>query len=116
VGVGEDKGVPQSTVSRTVKEVARKICQHSKDWIQFPSNRHEIEQAKSDWQTTFNFPCCVGALDCTHVEIMKPVLHGEEYVNRKNRHSIKVQATCNSYEMFTSVRKRDETAHLLYAV
>jgi hypothetical protein len=29
VGVGEDKGVPQSTVSRTVREVARKICQHS---------------------------------------------------------------------------------------
>lgn len=103
VGVGEDKGIHQSTVSRTVTEVVEQIVAKSAEWIQFPINRREIEEAKRVWQQKYNFPCAVGALDCTHIAIMKPSIQGDEYINRKNIATLNVQATCNSTECFTSV-------------
>ncbi|CAH2011546.1 unnamed protein product [Acanthoscelides obtectus] len=45
----------------------------------------------------------IGAIDCTHIPILNPFIHADEYVNRKNFASINVQATCNSNEEFTSV-------------
>ncbi|CAH1974457.1 unnamed protein product [Acanthoscelides obtectus] len=51
----------------------------------------------------FHFPSAIGAIDCTHIPILKPFIHADEYVNRKNFASINVQATCNSNEEFTSV-------------
>lgn len=48
-------------------------------------------------------PRVIGAIDCTHVKITKPSIHGDEYVNRKGVCSINVQATCNAKEIFTSV-------------
>lgn len=55
------------------------------------------------WQTKFNFPSAIGAVDCTHIGIKKPHIHGDEYVNRKNFCSYNVQATCNANEVFTSM-------------
>lgn len=103
VGVAEEIGVDQSTVSRTIKEVATKIVDKRAEWISFPSNVREIEIAKQSWQERFSFPCAIGVVDCTHVEIEKPRQHGDEYVNRKGRYTLNVQATCNGQEKFTSV-------------
>ena len=56
VCIGEDTGVHQSTVSRTVTEVALKICTESQNWIKFPKNTNEVDKARRDWQSKFNFP------------------------------------------------------------
>ena len=77
--------------------------QKSNVWIKFPSSHEDLTNAKNKWQEKFNFPSVIGAVDCTHVPILKPSIHGDEYVNRKNFASINVQATCNSNEEFTSV-------------
>ena len=75
-------------------------------WIKFPETPADIQAAKQEWQERFSFPCAIGALDCTHVKIMKPANHGDEFINRKGLPTINVQATCNAREMFTSVNAK----------
>lgn len=102
-GVGEDIGVHQSTVSRTVTSVLFSIFSKAHLWIKFPTSEEELHIAQLNWREKFNFVNAIGVLDCTHVAIMKPSQHGDEYINRKTFPSINVQATCNEKEIFTSV-------------
>ena len=53
---------------------------------------------KKTRQEQYRLPHATVAIDCTHVQIKKPYLHGYEYGNRKGDASINVQATCNSKE------------------
>ncbi|KAJ8967661.1 hypothetical protein NQ314_002696 [Rhamnusium bicolor] len=87
-GVAEDMGVHRSTVTKTVNYVMDCIIARADEWIHFPATP---------------MPTVIGALDCTHVEINKPTLHGDEYINRKGYATINVQATCNAAEQFTSI-------------
>lgn len=103
VGVGEDIGIHRTTVSKIIWQVCCAICTKVDDWIKFPSTPDDMREAKREWQTKYKFPGAIGALDCTHVEILKPNVHGDEYLNRKGYFSINVQATANAKECFTSV-------------
>ncbi|XP_063907400.1 putative nuclease HARBI1 [Zophobas morio] len=98
VGVGEDSGTHQSSVSRTVKFVSEKIYGKVNQWIQFPAEQAEIDAARHQWQEVFNFPFVIGALDCTQIKIKKPLEHGDEYICRKQFASIDVQATCSVHD------------------
>lgn len=103
VGVGEDIGIHQTTVSQTVWEVCCRIVSKNNDWIKFPKDLPEIGEAKQLWQRKYTFPNVIGILDCTHIQIKKPPgAHGDEFVNRKNDTSLNCQATCDANEMFTS--------------
>lgn len=102
-GVGEDIGVHQSTVSLIVATVMAAIIQKSNVWIKFPSTTEALHHEKEKWLEKYDFPSAIGAIDCTHIPIIIPALHGDEYVNRKGFCSINVQATCNVREEFTSV-------------
>lgn len=102
-GVGYDIGVDQSTVSKTFSEVLDKIVEKANEWIKFPTTADEVNTAKEEWNTRFHMPTVVGALDCTHIMIKKPSLYGDEYINRKGKASINVQATCESFEKITSI-------------
>lgn len=101
--VGEVIGISQSTVSKTITEVTNKIMAKSNLWNKFPSSAEEIREAKQLWQEKYNFPSAIGALDCTHVRIPKPLDYGDEYINRKGFASLNVQATCDALDRFTSV-------------
>ncbi|XP_017480699.1 PREDICTED: putative nuclease HARBI1 [Rhagoletis zephyria] len=102
VGVSEDVGIHQTTVSRTVWEVSRSIVKKSSDWIKIPQTEQEMNLAKTEWQRKLKFPNAIGALDCTHVLILKPSIHGDEFINRKGLASFIVQVTCNANEKITS--------------
>lgn len=103
MGVGEDLGVHQTTVCKTIWYVAKKIAKKSKEWIKFPQTTEAFENEKSMWQQKYSFPAAIGAIDCTHVAIKRPHNFKDEYVNRKGVTTFNVQATCNALEMFTSV-------------
>lgn len=102
MGVAEELGITQSTVSKTISFVMNKIVEKSHLWIKFPSTQPKINEAQQAWQEKFQFPSAIGVIDCTHVQILKPNQHGDEYINRKGLATLNVQATCNSVEMFTS--------------
>jgi hypothetical protein len=102
-GVAEDIGIHQSTVPKVFCEVMEAIYSRADVWIKFPTFEERMTTAKEEWQQRYHFPCAVGALDCTHVPIMKPSQYGDEYINRKGFASINVQVTCDSNELFTSI-------------
>lgn len=102
-GVANDMGVERSTVSRTFSSVLDKIVSKSEDWIKFPRTIEDMDQAKADWASKFRIPTVIGAIDCTHVHIMKPSEFGDEYVNRKGKTTINIQMTCDANEKITSV-------------
>ena len=103
IGVGEDIGITQSTVSKTFTAVLDKVVEKADTWIMFPNEPHDFQAAKDAWQAKYQFPCAIGALDCTHIQIEKPGHHGDEYVCRKGTATLNVQATCDAAERFTSV-------------
>ena len=106
IGVGEDIGVHQSTVSKTITHVLGQMVDKAELWIKFPTTAADLQTAKDAWQAKegLQFPCVIGALDCTHVKITKPAVpQGDEYINRKGQATLNVQATCSADEVFTSV-------------
>nr|CAH7728261.1 unnamed protein product [Callosobruchus chinensis] len=92
-GAATDIGVRQPTVSNVIAEVIQKIIRKYDYWIHFPSTDEEFEREKVAWQQAYNFPCAIGAIDCTHIPILKPAAHGDEYINRKGFPSLNVLAT-----------------------
>ena len=79
-GVGEDMRIHQSTVSRTFTSIVEAIVAKADTWIKFPVDPADFQAAKNYWQHKFAIPCAIGALDWTHVQILKPGLHGDEYI------------------------------------
>lgn len=84
-------------------QVLNKIIDLANEFIIFPKSETEIQTCQDIWQQKHGIPFIVGALDCTHVRILKPDAFGDEYINRKGYPSINVQATCDANELFTSI-------------
>jgi nuclease HARBI1 len=103
IGIAKEVGVHATTVCKIIPIILEKLCEYGKDIISFPQQREQIEDAKQRWAAVRGFPSTIGAIDCTHVRIDKPKVHGDEYINRKGYPSLNVQATVNEKYMFTSI-------------
>ncbi|CAH1979413.1 unnamed protein product [Acanthoscelides obtectus] len=102
-GIGQELGVSQATVSWTLDRVVKSIVAQSNEWVKVPTTNHELMEAKWIWQSMYKFSTAIGVIDCTHIGILKPNRHGDEYINRKRKPTLNVQATCDAREIFTSV-------------
>ncbi|CAH1974139.1 unnamed protein product [Acanthoscelides obtectus] len=87
-GIGQELGVSQATVSRTVDRVVNNIVAQSNEWIKFKTTNHEPMEAKR--QCMYKFPAAINVIDCTHIGIPKPNRHGDEYINRKGKPTLTV--------------------------
>ncbi len=95
--------VSQPSVSRCVKNVVASLAEKLGQFVRFPTLADETTKMKQDFYKLQKMPGIVGALDCTHVKIKAPGNDEQAYVNRKNFHSINVQAICNADRRFVNV-------------
>jgi hypothetical protein len=106
---GDAIGVSQSSVSVIVAKVSKSISCLYNQFITFPTNDNASEIMKGFYRLLEKegarpFPGVIGAIDCTHVEVLAPgVPNRELFRNRKGRLSINVQAVCDAELNFTNV-------------
>jgi len=90
-------GVHKSTASRIVRLVSREIALLRPQFINFPKTGSEFEEVRQEFFNIARFPNCIGAIDCTHVQIISPGgTTAENYRNRKGYFSVNVQTVCDA--------------------
>ena len=72
-------------------------------YIQHPSTADEVKEKVTNFYRVFCVPQCIGAIDCTHIDIEAPTKNPTDYVNRKSRFSLNVQACCDYRYCFLDV-------------
>ncbi|CAI6365924.1 unnamed protein product [Macrosiphum euphorbiae] len=86
--------VSQSSVSRCIHSVTNAINQKLlRRWVRFPMTAIERDRAREKFSNAPQaFEGSIGAIDCTHINILAPKNHEEAYVNHHGNHSLNVQA------------------------
>lgn len=90
--------VGQSTVRVIIADVTEAISAHPElnKLVQFPSTEEEFYSTSKDFFDMFQFPNVVGAVDDTHIKILKPATDPASYFDYKKNYSIHLQAVCDS--------------------
>lgn len=89
-------GLARSTVSVVIRRVCHAISNHvGPQYIKLPKTVPEVEEKTRSFLKHHNFPQCLGAVDGTHINIKQPGHNATDYINRKSRFSINVQACCD---------------------
>lgn len=71
--------------------------------FQFPRSEQEWLQIERDFEQSWNFPHCCGAVDDKHVNIIPPSNSGSYYYNYKGTHSIVMLALVNANYEFLMI-------------
>ena len=106
-------GLSQPSVSRIVEKFCQAVITTYRDaYIKFPASDHDLQTTKTQFLNRFGIPNVLGCIDCTHVEIKAPSINEHLFVNRHQRHSINIQAVCNTnMEFIDVVAKFPGSAH-----
>ncbi|XP_071652534.1 putative nuclease HARBI1 isoform X1 [Temnothorax longispinosus] len=86
--------ISQPSTSRCIRRVTHFMNVYLlRRWILFPMTVQERTAARNKFlHAPQPFPGCIGAIDCTHVNIIAPYIHEEAYMNHHGNHSLNVQA------------------------
>ena len=93
--------IGRSTVGRTIRKVINAVNVVFRSQILWPEG-DQLLQVMSDFKAWCHMPRVVGAIDCTHIHIMKSrILYLEDYYYYKtNGYSIIAQAIVDSKKRF----------------
>ena len=76
--------VSERAISYIIDEVTKAIVQYvGKDYIKVPSASEDWLKISEKFQSRWNFPNCLGAIDGKHIPIRPPPCTGSEYFDYK---------------------------------
>ncbi|XP_064109861.1 uncharacterized protein LOC135217767 [Macrobrachium nipponense] len=85
--------ISKQSLSRIIPETCRAIYEVLKDdYLQTPTTPDEWMRVARGFETRWNFPNCIGAIDGKHILITPPQGSGSYYYNYKFTHSIVLMA------------------------
>ncbi|CAG2194999.1 HARBI1 [Mytilus edulis] len=90
--VGDTIGLHKGTVSRIVSDVLTSLC----------NKQRNVDETRGDFCRLSGFPNVLEAIDGAHVRIQAPSEDEASFVNRKEVHSVNVQAVCAAKGKFTN--------------
>ena len=71
--------------------------------IQLPFTEDAVEDRVKDFLDKYLVPQWLGAIDGTRIEIKQPLCSSSNYINRKSRFTLNVQALCDYKYCFMDV-------------
>ena len=81
--------VPHNTISKVVREVCEAFVEeYASELIEAPNTEEQWRRIAEKFQSRWNMPHCLGALDGKHIAIKCPANAGSMYYNYKGFHSI----------------------------
>lgn len=92
----------KSTAHTIIQKITSHFALTSPNYIKWPSD-DEMVQIERGFRSKAGVPGVVGAIDGTHIKIIKPILEQEAYYNRKGYHSILLQVICDHKKRFTDI-------------
>ena len=95
-------GLTESMVHKAVRRVTSWLISITKIFIRWPSAERQIQFA-SEFAKKGGIDGVIGAIDGSHFNISALIQNPEDYVNRKSRHSLNLQAIVDPDMMFTDV-------------
>ena len=96
-------GLGRSTVAEIVVETCREIAAHLlTEYVKIPSG-DRLKEVVDGFETFWGFPQAVGAIDGSHIPIIRPEESGSDYYNRKGYYSILVQGLVDHRGIFLDV-------------
>ena len=97
-------GISRSTVSKVVRKVCNVIRNElGPEYIKTPKTEDEVCLLTANFYMHHGFPQCLGAVDGTHIFIRQPSKNPTDFLNRKSRYSLNIQATCDYQYCFIDV-------------
>ena len=99
-------GIGISTVCIIVCNTTCAVTQHLLPlYVQMPSQKR-LREIVQEFETLWGFPQVAGAIDGTHILILKPTECHSDYYNRKGFYSILIQGVVDSIGCFIDVNIR----------
>ena len=92
----------------SVSEIVRRVCAVisivlGPKYIKLRKTEDDVKEMIEKFHEKHGFPQCLRAIDGTHIFIQQRKVNPTDYLNRKNRLSMNIQALCDYKYCFTDV-------------